>query len=86
MPPTNDRRSARWHLKEVTTLKHLASKGSPAAEIALSLHRSLGAVQQKASELGIRIERATDSKWWQPRQRGGALSVDQQAPARLRRS
>ena len=73
MPVDQDRRSARWLHEELAALQELAKEGLPAPAIALSLNRTTGAVQQKAKELGVRIEHARDSKWWLKR-RSQAIS------------
>jgi hypothetical protein len=67
VPLDADRRSTRWLHEELAALKQLANEGLPAAAIALSLDRSAGAVQQKAKELWVRLERARDSRWWRKR-------------------
>ena len=74
MPLDPDRRSARWLHEELAALKELANDGLPAPAIALSLNRTTGAVQQKAKELGLHIERARDTKWWLKR-RPRAISL-----------
>ena len=52
-----------WTQAELRRLRTLAEQGISAPEAAARLHRTTGAVQQKAIELGIALTRADRTRW-----------------------
>jgi hypothetical protein len=55
MSKSNGKRRA-WTSDQVSTLKTLARKKTPAAKIARALKRTEGATRQKAFSLGLSLE------------------------------
>lgn len=52
-----------WTDEELRRLRQLAEQGISAPEAAVRLHRSTGAVQQKAIEIGIALTRVDRTGW-----------------------
>jgi hypothetical protein len=50
-----------WTVPDVSALKELAEKGTPARMIAVKLGRTLGAVQARASAEGISLRKVSVS-------------------------
>ena len=58
MPEKPQKNGKTWTAEEIGTLTEMARQGASASALSTQLHRSIGAIQQKAQELGVTLARS----------------------------